>query len=91
MPEKYLSGKDVDTHFKNKEAYRKYMAYIHIHHIPHHKGKVVWIDGRILTNVLGSGFMRPPKSGLGRNGIYLISKPITLLPLQSMRSLKTED
>ncbi|MHB8552483.1 MAG: hypothetical protein ACYDAO_02705 [Thermoplasmataceae archaeon] len=46
MPEKYLSGKDVDTHFKNKEAYRKYMAYIHIHHIPHHKGRVIWIGGK---------------------------------------------
>lgn len=44
--EKYLPGKARDTHFKNKEAWRKYTAYIHMHNIPHHKVQTVWIAGK---------------------------------------------
>ena len=33
-------------HFKNKEAYDKYEAYIHIHHIPHKHRNIVMIHGK---------------------------------------------
>jgi len=37
---------DVPTeHFKDSEAYRKYRAYVHIHHIPTHAKNVV-VGGR---------------------------------------------
>ena len=32
-------------HFRSKKAYRKYIAYIHIHHIPHRHHKFVFIKG----------------------------------------------
>ncbi len=33
-------------HFRNKEAYRKFVAYIHIHHIKTRKPKYVIIGSR---------------------------------------------
>ena len=33
-------------HFKSKKAYRKFVAYIHIHHIKTRKPKYVVIAGR---------------------------------------------
>jgi hypothetical protein len=44
--EKYLPGKPKNTHFKSEEDYKKYLAYIHIHNIPHAKGSYVWIAGK---------------------------------------------
>ena len=33
-------------HFKSKKAYKKYTAYIHIHHIKHKHRKTVIIHGK---------------------------------------------
>ena len=45
-PKKYLPGKAKHTHFKSEEAYRKYVAYLHIHNIPHARASTVWIAGK---------------------------------------------
>ena len=42
----YRRGKPRDIHFKSEKAYRKFLAYIHIHRIPHRKGRYVYIGGR---------------------------------------------
>ena len=44
--ERYLSGPARDTHFKSMEDYRKFLAYLHIHNIPHHKANYVYINGK---------------------------------------------
>lgn len=44
--EHYLRGKPRNTHFRSWEAWRKYNAYLHMHHIKHARANFVTINGR---------------------------------------------
>ena len=36
----------MPRHFKSMTAFKKSLAYIHIHHVPHHHHAVVYIAGK---------------------------------------------